>query len=78
MKFRLHRGGLAESMETVVEIEDREELVKHINKKHSFGPKLTSNDLSINPYGYDARIKWDTHIVTIPYGVIGFLDGYLK
>lgn len=77
MKFREHRGGLKESMETMVELKDRAALLEYCIKalgdfRFSFPPEA----LHIKPYSYDDRIDWDTHIVSIDgYGVVGFTDG---
>jgi len=78
MKFREQRGGLAESMETLIELPDRASLVSHCQKllassQFVFDP----TKLKVEPYGgEDSRIGWkSTHIVTIEkYGVIGFTD----
>ncbi len=79
MKYREHRGGLSESMETVVEVSDREALLEHIRKVAQAWPTfppVTTETVHIRPYGWDERIGWDTHIVTLDgYGVLGFTDG---
>lgn len=84
MRFREHRGQLADSMETLVTVEDRAELVEHCKKL--LEPysgwvdfwKIRTDELEIKPYmdRPDTRIGWDkTYIVTIPgYGVMGFTD----
>jgi hypothetical protein len=83
MKFRAHRGGLAESMATVIEVQTRAELEKYIvDTSAPFERQLRSliaeNGLYVRPYGYDERIGWDTHIVILQgYGVLGFTDGDL-
>ncbi len=77
MKFREHRGSLADSMATVVEISDRTALVSLLaGRLGDYGFEFADRDLVIASYGYDHRIDWDTHIVTIEgYGVAGFTDG---
>lgn len=79
MKFREHRGGLAEAMDTVIEVVDRDALLKHVQEILSSwpdSPPVTAATLQVIPYCYDDRIGWDTHIVTLDkYGVIGFTDG---
>lgn len=77
MKFREHRGGLAESMETTIELEDRAALIAHCRALlDQWYFSFRDEDLSVEPYGRDERIGWDTHIVTIKgYGVMGFTDG---
>lgn len=73
-------GGLAESMETVQEINPTKAcLVSFIkNSLSSFSQMndLKSNDVTVKFYGYDERIKWNSYIVIINgYGVFGFIDG---
>lgn len=77
MKFRDHRGSLADSMATVVEVSGRDALVSLLaGRLEKYGFEFADRDLVIAPYGYDRRIDWDTHIVTIDgYGVAGFTDG---
>ncbi len=71
-KFRPQRGGLAEAMREVVEVENRDELAAHI------GYPI----LRVVPYGgIDERIGWDTYVVVAryPYGdeIAGFTNGPL-
>lgn len=62
--FRLHRGCLDDSMNTVVEIESRDHLFASMQK--SWEPwHLEVVSMEIKPYGYDERINWDTQIVTV-------------
>jgi len=79
VKFREHCGGLAESMETVVEVSDHGALLEHIRKLAEpwpTFPPVTPETVHIKPYGRDDRIGWNTHIVTVDgYGVLGFTDG---
>jgi len=79
MKFREHRGGLAEAMETVVEVEGMRGLVAHMQKLAEQWPSMpviNVNTVKVKPYGFDSRINWDTHLVTVEgYGVFGFTDG---
>lgn len=80
MKLREHRGLLADSMKTVVEIDPTiESLANAIqNSLHDF-LCVDKDKIKVKPYVYDDRIKWDTHIVTIDgYGVYGFTDGPLN
>lgn len=71
MKYRPHRGGLAESMLEVVELDGSlAALEAHVRKTWPVG------DIKVEPYGgYDKRIGWDTHIVTIDGSAVGFTDG---
>jgi hypothetical protein len=87
VKFRQHRGGLAESMQTVVEIKDRAALVAYAFKLLApfyFREEDVAAGLNVEPYGcqaggppmYDKRTGWHTYIVTLKgYGVLGFTDG---
>jgi hypothetical protein len=81
IKFREHRGGLSDSMATVIEIENRAGLVAHIAKvlePFHFDKERVDKGLRVEPYAHDARIGWNTHIVTLKgYGVLGFTDGPL-
>lgn len=77
-RFREHRGGLADSMATTVEVHTRAELIAHIKKLLSlFDVHFRFDEIEVKPYGgYDERIGWNNHIVTMPdYGVLGFTDG---
>jgi hypothetical protein len=81
MKYRHHRGGFAESMETTVEIDSLTELAAHINASLDF--KISENDICIEAYGgVDRRNGWDTHVVEIRWNTgewypIGFTNGKL-
>jgi hypothetical protein len=81
IKFREHRGTLIDSMETVVEVGSKQELVKVISERlgiYSHGINISMDTIQINPYGFDTRIGWDTYIVTLAnYGVVGFTNGKL-
>ncbi len=84
-RFREHRGGLADSMETMVELTTMEELKSHVKKLlWQFdvpANNLRFDDIQVKPYGChcwpDERIGWaETWVVTMPgYGVLGFTDG---
>jgi hypothetical protein len=79
VKFREHRGGLSESMATVIDVADRRALVAYVARQLEpfyFTPAEVDAGLAVEPYMYDSRIGWDTHIVTLKrYGVLGFTDG---
>lgn len=77
MKFREHRGSLAESMATMVEMPDRSALVAHIAKQLSGWPVAVNDEaITVESYGHDDRIGWDAHIVILKdFGPIGFTDG---
>lgn len=67
--FRFHRGTLADSMETVVEFKGLFELIEILNTVYDPGKVL------VKPYGFDARIGWDTYLVTIDGNAVGMTDG---
>ena len=79
MKFREHRGGLGESMKTVVEVADFAALLTHMRKLAQpwpTMPPINATTVHIIPYLYDARIGWDTYLVRLDgYGPFGFTDG---
>jgi hypothetical protein len=76
---REHRGLLTESMETVREVKDRQELLELIRDQLApFSLDVKVDQLQVKPYIFDSRIGWDTHLITIDgYGVWGMSDGPL-
>jgi len=73
MKFRFHRGGYKESMETVQEVKSLKDIGDRILK-------VPGIILSCKHYGFDERNQWDTYIIENVYagGVIGFSNGPLE
>lgn len=83
MRYRPHRGGLAESAAETVELDGRSGLVKHLRQHWKDWPTVAFSDSQVRvaPYGGDDdRIGWkDVHIVTIDgTGVQGFCEGPVK
>ena len=78
-KYKDHRATLADSMKTVREFSAKEELLLYLQESlRPLGVHLSSEDVTIEPYGYDGRIDWDLHIVCIKdYGVAGFTDALI-
>lgn len=78
MKLREHRGSLADSLGTAIDIEGRSALVKHIQDVlEPFGIDVKDSAVSVTPYADNGRVDgWaNTHIVTVAgYGVFGFTD----
>lgn len=75
-KFRFHRGTLADSLATTVEVKDRAALVEYI--RANFLPYELSGDtpeLKVRYYAFDKRIDEHTYIVADSVGVVGFTDG---
>lgn len=78
MKFRWHRSTLAESMTTVVEIQTKADLVKIIADVFAEFGAVSDDDVVVEPYGFDKRMNWHSHIVTVKgLGPVGFTDGPL-
>jgi len=80
IKFRFHRGSLALSMETTIEVYSKIELFCKIFQEHSkIGEcDYRFEDMTIDPYGRDYRIGWDTYMVCINGNAVGFADGNFK
>lgn len=87
--FRLHRGGLAESLQTTIIVLNHLEILHYFAKNHGslisdMCAHCTIKDLEIKPYpndkdNFDARIGWFTQVVRLKhaddkYYVIGFLS----
>lgn len=87
MRFREHRGGLAESMETMQEFDDPYLLLVHLRKQFKECSEFESHPYGANKTleigGTDDRIGWtNLHIVMGKYSregwcAIGFSDGPL-
>lgn len=73
-KYRDHKGSLEESLKTVQEFNNRTELVDYL-KTNLPEIKFSGEDVSIDPYTYDERLKWDVHVVTISGDAVGFTNG---
>lgn len=75
--FRLHRGSLADSMETVRPFEDRADLADYL-RSEELG-ELESIDAYPFAGSVDHRIGWQTHIVMTKIGErvspAGFTNG---
>jgi len=78
MLFREHRGSLEDSMATAIPLaNDKTSLVSHINSLNVFldNRVISEEMVTVKPYGFDKRIQWDSHIVSISgYGVIGYTN----
>jgi hypothetical protein len=69
MKYREHRGSLADSMETVIEVKSLRDLATKMNYK---------GVLSCKEYSQDHRIGWDTWLICEDGFPIGMSNGELK
>lgn len=68
---RRHRGFLSEAMKTVKEIEPTIAAVREFFNE-------PDGAIKVEPYGFDSRIGWNTHIVTVNGNAVGFTDGPVK
>jgi hypothetical protein len=72
MKYRPQTAMLDEAMGRVVELPDRAALVAYLAKDlKPWGYTLTDADVQVIPYGFDNRIGWDTHLVTLRNKQVG-------
>jgi hypothetical protein len=69
MKYREHRGSLADSMETVIEVKSLKDLAQKMKYK---------GILTCKWYCKDDRIGWDTWLICEDGCAIGMSDGELK
>jgi hypothetical protein len=77
MKIREHRGYLADSMKTVKDIgPTKADLIAHLKETlKECDVIITPLTVTVEYYGYDDRIGWETYIVKIKnWGVYGFTD----
>lgn len=66
MKYRPHRRYLDESMEEVIDFPDRAALIAHLAKEYlERGYILEDCDVRVEHSGFDKRINWDSHVVTL-------------
>lgn len=80
-KYRDHRGMLDESMDTEQEFDCKKDFINYLQKiVNKYGmDNLDCNKITIEPYGFDDRIGWDTYIVFLGgWGVFGFTDRQIK
>ena len=72
MKIRIHRGGFAESMATVQEIEPNCYAVAHYLRQYG----IADGDTAFSAYGgIDSRNGWDTHLVSVAGFPVAFTNG---
>jgi hypothetical protein len=75
MKVREHRGSLDDSMSTCFEVQTKQELVEAISTR--LFRAIKAEDVAIESYTYDARIQWDTYLITVKGQVFGFSNGMI-
>ena len=77
MKIREHRGTLEDSLKTVAEIEPTlEAIAAHINKTD--GSAISPDMITVEEYGYDPRVLWATHLVSVNGRAWGMTDGPIR
>lgn len=80
MKFREHKGGLQESIDTEVEFETLEGLRNFLESKW----ELPLDSITWVHYGLDERTGWNTYMVVanfegiMPRLPVGWSDGVLE
>lgn len=82
MKYRDHRGNLADSMKTEREVNSIDEIKEHLNELYNqFGKEV--DKIKFKHIGFDNRTGWDTYFVMQrlkgdkEFTVAGFSDGVL-
>lgn len=79
MKFRQHRGSLADSMATARTFETKAEFEQALREVTGDDAEVATVRVSLYYAAPDARIGWDqTYIVATDRGVVGFTDGPLE
>ncbi len=65
-----------ESMRRAVDISDWAQLMDYLKREYDFW-EPTDENVTVEHYGYDERIDWDTHLVCIDGKAALFTDGPL-
>jgi hypothetical protein len=77
MKFREHRGGLSESLETQREIPATAEAAA-LEASRVLGRHVEPSEIRVQACGYDARIMWQTFLLFVEGdGPFGYCDEQL-
>jgi hypothetical protein len=78
MKYRPHRALLIEAMAEVQEFSDLDGLIAAMISGLAWYPQQhqpTCDNVTVEPYCFDGRIGWATHIVMVNGNVWGYTDG---
>jgi hypothetical protein len=70
--FRWQRSSLQDSMTTVTQFAGLTALTDVIKSRV---PMSDADKVTIEHYGFDCRINWETHIVLVNGEPVGFTDG---
>lgn len=71
--FRFHKGGLAESMETVIPINCLADIAVALKEKG-----WPEGEIKVEYYCVDNRIGWTTYVVTLDGDAVGFTNGKVE
>lgn len=72
--FRFHSGSTVfESVKQSIEIRDLDHL-----KRVVYDQGFEFKELTVQQYGWDARIGWDTYLVSIDGCAVGYTNGPLE
>lgn len=66
---------LDEAMEQVVDIPDKDSLLAFLKEQYAFWSP-TEENVTVQPYGRDERIGWDTHLICVAGKAALFSDGW--
>lgn len=76
MRYRKHKGGLKESLETEVQLESKEALFDYVRQEHAV---FFDGDgkITVEWYAHDRRpgCYEDTYIVCVDGMAVGYTDG---
>ena len=80
--FRPHALGLTvyEAMEAATEVDSIASLLMILKpgwERYPGFENIAEDRIVMEPYGYDARIGWDTYVVMLDNMPVGFTDGPL-
>ncbi len=79
MQIRVQRGGLSDSLRTTMDIEPTAKAIAEYLRLQwgGLGYGVDENKITVEPYGFDNRIQWNTHIVLLDGRAVAFTDGPL-
>ena len=73
-QFRPQRGSYEESMNEAVYVNPlTQDTLTWVLAVFELSAK--TEDITLRPYAYDERNKWDTHVVLVNGQAVGFTDG---
>jgi hypothetical protein len=80
MKIRVQRSLLADSMETVQDIVPTvEDIATYLRVQWGgLGYGVHADRITVEPYCYDERINWNTHLVCLDGKAVAFTDGPIR